>query len=58
MRVDSREVREHLAKVLASASFAGALRVQGLLRFVVEETLEGRAREIKESVLAVQVFGR
>jgi serine/threonine-protein kinase len=56
--VDPREVREHLEKVLASSSFAGAARVQRLLRFVVEESLEGRADEIKESVLAVQVFGR
>ena len=56
--VDSREVRPHLDKVLASPSFAGAPRVQQFLRFVVEETLEGRAGEIKESVVAVQVFGR
>jgi serine/threonine-protein kinase len=57
-RVDSRDVRQHLEKVLASASFSGASRVQQFLRFVVEETLEGRADEIKESVVAVQVFGR
>src|ERR1017187_792812 len=56
--VDPREVRPHLDKVLASPSFAGAPRVQQFLRFVVEETLEGRAGEIKESVVAVQVFGR
>jgi serine/threonine-protein kinase len=57
-RVDSREVREHLDKVLASSSFAGAPRVRQFLRFVVEETLEGRAGELKESVVAVHVFGR
>src|ERR1039457_2068168 len=56
--VDPREVRPHLDKVLASSSFTGALRVQQFLRFVVEETLEGRAGEIKESVVAVHVFGR
>jgi len=58
MRVDSRIAREQLDKVLASASFAGSLRMQQFLRFVVEETLEGRAGDIKESVVAVQVFGR
>ena len=58
MRVDTREVREHLDKVLASSSFTGAPRMQQLLRFVVEEALEGRAGEIKESVVAVRVFGR
>jgi TolB-like protein/tetratricopeptide (TPR) repeat protein len=57
-RVDTREVRAHLDKVLASSCFAGAPRVQQFLRFVVEETLEGRAAELKESVVAVQVFGR
>ncbi|MBZ5724382.1 MAG: hypothetical protein LAP87_05235 [Acidobacteriia bacterium] len=58
MGVDSREVREHLEKILASPAFAGAPRVQQFLRFVVEEALEGRAGEIKESVVAMQVFGR
>jgi serine/threonine-protein kinase len=58
MRVDSRKVRECLAKVLASSSFAGAARMQQFLRFVVEETLEGRAGEIKETVVAMRVFGR
>lgn len=57
-RVDSRDVREQLEKVLTSESFGGAARVQRFLRFVVEETLEGRADEIKESVVAMQVFGR
>jgi serine/threonine-protein kinase len=57
-RADSREVREHLEKVLASSSFGGAPRVQQFLRFVVEETLEGRVGDLKESVVAVNVFGR
>jgi TolB-like protein/Flp pilus assembly protein TadD len=56
--VDTREVRQHVDKVLASSSFAGAPRVQQFLRFVVEETLAGRADEIKESVVAFHVFGR
>jgi len=58
MRADSREVREHLDKVLVSSSFSGAPRVQQFLRFVVEETLQGRSAEIKESVVAFHVFGR
>jgi len=56
--VDSRAVREHLDRVLASPSFAGSPRLRQFLRFVVEETLAGRAAEIKESVVAVHVFGR
>jgi TolB-like protein/Tfp pilus assembly protein PilF len=57
-RVESRDVREHLGKVLASSDFASAPRLQQFLRFVVEETLDGRADEIKESVVALHVFGR
>ena len=56
--VNPREVREHLDVVLASPNFAGAARAQQFLRFVVEEALAGRSGEIKESVVAVQVFGR
>lgn len=56
--MDPREVREHLDAVLASPQFAGAARAQQFLRFVVEEALAGRSGEIKESVVAVQVFGR
>jgi serine/threonine-protein kinase len=57
-QADPREVREYLEKVLASSSLAGAPRIQKFLRFVVEEALAGRAGGIKESVVAVQVFGR
>ena len=56
--MDSRQARQHLDKVLSSSSFAGSPRLQQFLRFVVEETLEGRAGDIKESVVAVHVFGR
>jgi len=58
LRAESREVRERLDKVLASVAFAGAPRVQQFLRFVVEETLAGRVGDLKESVVAVHVFGR
>ena len=56
--MDARKAREHLDKVLASSAFASAPRLREFLRFVVEETLEGRADEIKESVVAMHVFGR
>jgi len=47
-----------LDKVLASTGFAAADRHRRFLRFIVEESLQGRAAGIKESVLAVEVFGR
>jgi len=52
------EVENQLAKILASAAFAGGERPARLLRFLVEEALEGRAAQLKESVLAVEVLGR
>jgi adenylate cyclase len=51
-------VRRELDRILRSAAFAQADRLRSFLSFVVERTLEGEAREIKESVIAVQVCGR
>lgn len=50
------EVRRHLEKILASSAFSNARRAQQFLRFVVEESLAGRASDIKETVVAAQVF--
>jgi len=52
------DIREHLGKVLASPSIAGAERLSALLRFVVEETLSGRQAELKEMRIGLDVFGR
>ena len=50
--------REELQRVLSSASFARAERMSRLLRFLVERHLEGKDDELKESIIAVEVFGR
>ncbi len=50
--------RRQLERVLASPGFARNERLTRFLRFVVERHIEGRDSEIKESVLAVEVFGR
>jgi Tol biopolymer transport system component len=52
------EVENQLARILGSSAFGGAERPARLLRFLVEETLDGRAAQLKESVLAVAVLGR
>lgn len=52
------EIRGALSRVLASAGFARNERLSQFLRFLVERHLEGRDAELKESVLAVEVFGR
>jgi len=53
---DSREVRGHLEKILASSAFSNAPRAQQFLRFVVGEALAGRANDMKEPVVAARVF--
>ena len=50
--------RRQLERVLASAGFSRNDRLARFLRFVVELHLEGKDGQIKESVIAVEVFGR
>jgi TolB-like protein len=50
--------RRQLDRVLASPGFARNERLSRFLRFVVERHLEGRDAELKESLLAIDVFGR
>jgi TolB-like protein len=51
-------VREELERTLASAEFGASDRLKGFLRYVVEETLAGRADLLKGYTIAVEVFGR
>ena len=53
---DGGEVRRHLERILSSSAFSHASRAQRFLRFVIEETLAGRASGIKEPVVAARVF--
>lgn len=52
------DVRRHLNRVLTSRHFAESERLCAFLRYVVESTLAGKADHLKESVLAVEIFGR
>ncbi|MGH7835354.1 MAG: tetratricopeptide repeat protein [Candidatus Binatia bacterium] len=45
-------------KVLSSAGFVRNDRLSGFLRFVVTQQLEGKADELKEPVVGIEVFGR
>jgi hypothetical protein len=51
-------VREHLQKILDSKHFSRAESLRRLLRFLVEETLLGRANQLNEYSLGQEVFGR
>jgi hypothetical protein len=52
------EIQRNLAALLADRRFASAERNAGFLRWVVEMSLSGRAQEIKETVIAMEVYGR
>ena len=51
-------VRSQLENVLASELFSRSERLSAFLRFVVEETLDGRGETLKEPVLAHQLYGK
>lgn len=51
-------VREQLAGILASKGFAEAPRSRQLLTYVVENCLKGDTEALKESVIALEVFGK
>jgi TolB-like protein/Flp pilus assembly protein TadD len=55
---EAQAARRELEKVLASPGFARNERLSRFLRCVVEGHLEGKDLELKESVIAVEVFGR
>jgi hypothetical protein len=51
-------VRNELARILRDPLFLASKRYPGLLRYVVEETLEGRGEQLKERTLGIEVFDR
>lgn len=51
-------VTEQLERMLASAVFRTAARSSALLRFLVQETLAGRADRLKDYTLGAEVLGR
>lgn len=51
-------LRQELDRVLGGAAFASSQRSREFLRYVTEETLAGRADQIKERSIAMAVFSR
>jgi len=51
-------VREQLERLERSPLFSGSDRLLALLRFIVEETLNGGAATLKETVIGNAVYGR
>lgn len=56
--IDGQEVRLELDRVLTSSVFRGSRRCHDFLRYVVFQSLDGEAENLKERALAVEVFGR
>jgi len=51
-------VRAQLERILADPLFLNSKRYPSFLRHVVVQTLDGRADQLKERTLGIQVFGR
>jgi len=56
--IDVEAARRQLERVLASPGFVRNERMSRFLKFLVERHLEGADQQLKESVIAVEVFGR
>ena len=52
------EILDHLQLLLADRRFASAERNAKFLRYVVDCALQGKTEQIKETVIAVEVYGR
>jgi hypothetical protein len=51
-------VRREMENVLRDPLFLASKRYPSFLRYVVEETIEGRGDQLKERTLGIEVFGR
>src|SRR5258708_38111435 len=54
--LDERAVRQQLERILSNAVFSRNERLSRFLRFVVEQRLAGKEGELKESVIAIEVY--
>ena len=58
INIGRNEVEAQLDRILASPAIRPSKMLCDMLRYVVEETLEGRQHAIKGYILATRVFGR
>jgi hypothetical protein len=56
--LDLPAISESLEKVLRSALFKDALQLQSLLRYIVENSIQGHEGMLKERIIGMNVFGR
>ena len=55
-KVTPEEIRRQLADILKSKEFQSSIRLRDFLKFIVEESLEGRDKQLKAYTLATNVF--
>ena len=53
-----KRIQAQLERILNSSTFREAGRLKRFLQFIVEEALGGRADQLKEYVVGVQVFDK
>jgi Tol biopolymer transport system component len=58
VRYSKGEILHELEAILTSREFSNAERLSSFLRYVVENSIEGRRECLKESVIGAEVFGR
>jgi len=51
-------IERQLERIVASSGFARADRLSHFLRFIVEQAVQGKAHELKESMIGVAVYRR
>ena len=56
--VSQHAVRDQLERIVTSPTFRSASRICRFLRFVVDYALDGRGAELKEYLIAIEVFDK
>lgn len=56
--VDHDAVRAQLTRLLADPLFHNSRRYSGLLKFMVNRSIEGQYESLKERIIGIEVFGR
>ncbi len=56
--IDRSEIADQCSRVVESSWFRTSVRCSTLLRYLVEETIQGRAGQLKERMIAVKAFHR
>ena len=55
---DAAAIRSELERILTSASFRNSKRHSALLKYLIDQTLDGNSNHLKERTIGVEVFDR